>query len=91
MLNERRLQGGWIRHSVSADEDMQQRLAHANDIVGEILYQKKKKKILLVNFLLCLFICIRIHVDMGMQAGTETHFFNFESSSQFFQHVFHVD
>lgn len=43
MLNKRRLQGGWIRHSVSADEDMQQRLAHANDIVGKILYQTKKK------------------------------------------------
>ena len=54
MLNERRLQGGWIRHSVSADEDVQQRLAHANDIVGKILYNKKR--------------CIRIHVDMGMQA-----------------------
>lgn len=37
MLNERRLQGGWIRHSVSADEDMQQRLAHANDIVGPVV------------------------------------------------------
>lgn len=45
MLNERKLQGGWIRHSVSADEDMQQRLAHANDIVGKILYQKKKKTV----------------------------------------------